>query len=484
MSPGAVVRTLARARLRTASEFKGAVSLVAPRRNLPGYSWDLEAIRGARDDQMLGIFSQPVRLAEAMRTDDALFTAYHNRLAPQSAIGAELISCGGTRGDAAQRKALASVIAPRTVLTGIHGTLANHGLAIGYNERDTADDGTAVHMRLTEWPLEFVRWNNYTEQLETRVRDGGAPVPIVHGDGTWTVFRKFHEKPWTQEACLLPGALIWASHANGVRDWASSSMSHGQAKIMGELPAGVALQNENGLTPEARMFLSMLQDMISGEMGAGIRPAGAKTDFLANGSTAWQVFSELIMNREKAAARVYLGTDAMLGSQGGAPGVDIATLFGVASTKIQGDLWAIETGLRTGLYEPWTAINFGDSRYAPALVYQMPDPDAEQRSTQQAAKRDRLSDTIKRMKEEGFVVDQSTVDKLATEYSVFPVPQLAAGDKKVTPLTLAPTDVAKVVRVREARASQGLEPFGDERDNMTITELDESLKAKATAPAT
>jgi hypothetical protein len=44
---------------------------------------------------------------------------------------------------------------------------------------------------------------------------------------------------------------------------------------------------------------------------------------------------------------------------------------------------------------------------------------------------------------------------------------------------LAPTDVAKVVRVSEARASQGLPAFGDARDNMTITELDEFMKAKS-----
>ena len=44
------------------------------------FSWDLETIRLARDQQLLGDFQVPVRLAEAMRTDDALFTAYHARV--------------------------------------------------------------------------------------------------------------------------------------------------------------------------------------------------------------------------------------------------------------------------------------------------------------------------------------------------------------------------------------------------------------------
>lgn len=46
-------------------------------------------------------------------------------------------------------------------------------------------------------------------------------------------------------------------------------------------------------------------------------------------------------------------------------------------------------------------------------------------------------------------------------------------------ITLAPTDVARIVRVREARAAQGLPPFGDERDDMTLPELDAAAKAKA-----
>ena len=48
----------------------------------------------------------------------------------------------------------------------------------------------------------------------------------------------------------------------------------------------------------------------------------------------------------------------------------------------------------------------------------------------------------------------------------------------------AMTDVAKVVRVREARQAQGLqEPLGAGRDDLTIVELDEQTKAKASASA-
>lgn len=46
-------------------------------------------------------------------------------------------------------------------------------------------------------------------------------------------------------------------------------------------------------------------------------------------------------------------------------------------------------------------------------------------------------------------------------------------------LELAPTDLAKVVRASEARASQGLPPFFDERDEQTVYELGTDAEASA-----
>jgi hypothetical protein len=478
VSSTTVMRALSRTR--TANEFKSSAAtwVRPPQRSAGTYSWSLESIRGARDSQMRGMFRSPVRLAEAMRTDDALFSAYHNRIAPHNAIATRLSPCSGTRGAAVARKAAQSCAVSRSVLAGALGTMANHGVAIGYNEHEPSDDGTRVDFKLTEWPLEYVTWNTWTETLETQTRDGSI-VPIVHGDGRWVVFRKFLNAPWTQEAALLPGSLIWAAHANGVGDWAGASKSHGQASVIGELPEGVALRDANGLTAEASAFLTMLQDVISGGAGAGLRPFGSKTDVLANASTAWQVFLELIVNREKAAARIYLGTDAMLGSVGGAPGVDIATLFGVATTKVQGDFEAIEQALASGFYAPWTAINVGDSSYAPALEYLMPDTDSKAKADENAAKRSALLDAIKRMREEQMTVDQAVVDKLAASYGVDPVPILAEATARTISLTLAPTDVARVTTVNEARASQGLPPLTDARGALFISELEGYAQAKA-----
>jgi hypothetical protein len=461
VSRGAVLRALARTpeKTRKADEFsRTAAALRPPRRAQFSPCWSLESIRSARDAQSRGDFAPAVRLARAMRTDDAAFIAYHNRIAPQSAIGATLVAGPGARGEAVAKKAARSVTAPRATLAGIVGTLADHGIAIGYVEHTENEEGTRIDMRLTEWPLEFVRWNASRETLEARTRDNGT-VDIVHGDGNWIDFRKFDLDPWTQEACVLPGALVWASHSLALKDWNSTAKSHGQAKIIGELLEGFALANEdNTLTNEAQAFLTMLRDIVEGEAGAGLAPPNSKVQFLANGSNAWQVFSELVKGREKAFARIYLGTDAILGSVGGGPGIDIEALFAVASSKIQGDFLALEEGLRVGLYEPWTAINEGDSRLAPHVHYEMPDPDEKRRSELNAENMTRLMATIEDWKKQGMTITQEYVNELARYYSVPIIPQIAA--TAAAPFELAPTDFAGVVTVDEARSTRGLPAKG------------------------
>jgi hypothetical protein len=491
VSPGTVTRALAKGqkgrivdRVRQGSEFKGSKAVEPVRRDQPIGSWTLQSIREARDAQMRGDFKRPVRLAEA-----CLFNAYHNRLAPHNAIATELKPVPSVRGEAVAKRAAASVQAPRTVLEGILGTLANHGIAIGYLVHEVADDGSRTDFRLEEWPLEHVKWNATREVLETRVKGGGSMVDIVHGDSHWIVFRKFANLPWTQEACLLPAAMLWAGVAFGMSDWAQTMKSHGQAKIAAALPSLFAILEKNdagavALTPEAAGVLQTLQDMVSGEAGAGIFPDGTKLDFLSNGSNAWQVFKEFVENREKSSARIYNGTDATMGSQGGAPGVDIAVLFGVQTTKVQGDFKALEEGMNTGAYQTWCAINEGDSRLAPALHYMMPDPDAETTSIEATARYERLFATLEKYKAQGMAITQAVVNALAALFGITEnVPQLASGDTKAVPIELAPADVAKIVRVGPALRSLGLDTFGDERDNMTITELDEATKAKAMSVA-
>lgn len=454
----------------------------------PALVWTLDKIYAARDAQRIGRFLYAAQLAEAMRSDDALAVAYKNRLAPQRCIGVDIEPASGRRGDAIAKEAEALYgadgvgLRPDTIAD-LHGCLANHGIAIGVNEAVVRDDGSRVDIFHRYWPIEHVYWDETRRVLLTRI-DGGLDEPIVHGDGRWVVYSNHSYHPWAQDAAVLSAAAVWARHAYGNRDWAKGSQAHGSAKIIGELPENVPLQGPDGeMSADAEAMITLLQDMISSDTPVGIRPSGAKTEFVTNTSSAWQVWKELVGNAEKAAARIYLGTDGILGTQGGAPGVDIESLFGVARTIVEGDLGTIERCLYEGLLVPWTAINFGDSTLAPKRVYRIPDADSDATREALFKRRGFLFDDIARMRGAGFEVTQETVDAMAEGYGV-PSIVVPAAKVETGGIVLAPTDHAKVITVNEARASLSLPPLeGPDGELPMATYAEKILAPPAATPA-
>lgn len=455
----------------------GAVA--PPRRLQATTSWDLEQIRAARDDQERGRFQRPVRLAEAFRTDDAMFVPYCARVSTLSAVKLCWEPGSSVREVAATARAARYIKAPSHVRQAIQGTLVNHGIAIGYVLQTPSADGQNITFTLSEWPLEHVWYDSARAKLRTRTYDG-ADLDITHGDGRWVVFAKFGVTPWTQDACVLPGAFVWAAHALGLSSWAGAADSHGRPKVVGTLPELVKLGKEGELSPEAEALLNTLGRMMAGETDVGALPFGSKAEVLINESNAWQVFDKLTSNRERAAARLYLGTDAILGATGGAPGVDIESLFEVASTVLQNDREAIERGLREGMVEPWALLHGENPELIECWRYDLPDPDKAKRAEQEATAIERLGAALKILRDSQMQVDQTTVDALAEALGVTVPTILAAQETRVVPLDLAPTDVAKVVTVNEARLSRSLPPR--EGGDVTIAEQDAAL-ARAAAPA-
>jgi len=426
----------------------------------PGaYSWELSAIVDARNQQMRGYFNLPARLAESMRTDDALYVAYSNRLDALASVEKEIKPAPGSRAVGIASEAEAQfgqtgvALAPDTERD-FHGCLVNHGVAFLRGAWTPRDDGSRVDLTVASWPIEHVRWDAHERCYKTRIEDG-PEEQIVHGDGQWAVAQLGEIDPFKSGA-LLPAAMVWARHAFAARDWAKGSVSHGSAKVIGKMAEGVPLQNADGMTPDALAFVEVLKAIASGDNPVAIIPAGASIEYLVNTSTAYQVWIELVANAEKAAARIYLGTDGVLGAAGGAPGVDIQALFGVATTKIQGDRKALERAIQTGFVEPWCAINFGDSRLAPLRKYKLVDADADADRASLAARTDAFFDEVEKTRANGFDISQEYVNGLAKKHGIdAPLLPVEAADKAPS-IALAPTDIARAVSVNEARASAGL----------------------------
>lgn len=423
--------------------------------------WTLANIFAARDCQMRGDFERAARVAEAMRTFPPLLVARKNRLEAQKGIAVAVEPAA----DTGRGRAIASEGAPlfgedglaisSATAADIEGCLVDHGLAVGFNTWIPREDGTRTDVLHVMWPIEFIRRDPLTGGLLARLHDW-SEVPVTHGDGRWVVYSKHEDHPERQDGAVLAACLVWATGAYAWRDWSKGSVAHGNAKVIGELPSGVALQTESGgMTDEASAMVELLRSVAYDDTPIGLKPAGSSLNYMVNSSTAWQVWEKLGQMAEKAAARIYLGTDGTLGSQGGAPGVDVDALFGVARTYIEGDLRCIERCFYAGVIVPWTAINFGDSALAPHRVYQIPDVDQDTATDAMAKRRQAFFADLDQMKQKGFVIDQDVVDRLAAEYRV-EAPTLAV----VTPGPVAGEVTAPAEpKPQDAPAEAALEPI-------------------------
>jgi hypothetical protein len=405
-------------RQRSASEFdlvQLAAALRPPADSAGLFAWELEGIRQARQSQMTGSMATPVRLAASMKTDSAIYAALLNRLAPQRGLPVELCAANETARAARVRDEGDALFGQDGIafsletLGDLHEQLVMHGFFVGVNVFTPRPDGSRVDVELQPWPLEHVRFNRATRMLEATTGVGGIE-PIVHGNGRWVVGAQHGISPWGWGA-VVPLALVWADRAYGIRDRSRASTSHGNAKMIGELPEGIPIGSQEG-----QEFLLLLRTMHEA-LPYGIRPHGAKTEMLVNSSTSWQIFKEIIDSNLSDAARVLNGHDGTVKAAGGNYVKD-GFLFGVSVDIIEGDLRAFQRALLRGTIEPWCAINFGTSELAPKRRLLMPDADEDQRREATAARRKAFWDDLAAARAAGVEDLQAYAVETAKEFGL------------------------------------------------------------------
>lgn len=444
-------------KVRAASEFdvmRLAAALRAPKVNNGAFGWTLDQVKAARDAQLAGVFRLPAQLAAAMRTDDACFVAYQNRLAPQRGLPTKLVPPN----DSARAKRVLdeaeALYGARGVgitpgcLESINGDLANHGVAFGVNYDTPRLDGSRVDVEHHHWPIEWVSWNTQMRCFVTQIDPEtgseadkgdsfGGMVPITHGDGRWVIYQKHEHEPWRQEACILAAALVWADHAYGRRDRSKAATAMGNEKWVGKMAEGIPMQVEGGtLSDDAEAMMLMLEAVASLDNPIGLLPSGASVERMVNTSSAWQIFKEILDGNASAAQRIYLGQDAMLGVQSQGPGVDAAALWGVRDDIVEGDLAALERGFYEGVIQPWCAVNFGDSTLAPWRKYLLPDADEDARQKSEGDRGLAFFTEIKAAKDAGLNLTPAYIAKRAEAYGL-PAPEVISSTP-IGPAGIAP----------------------------------------------
>lgn len=384
--------------------------------------WTRDAIRAAVEAQIRGVFRQAVLLQRSLLTEPAIFSAAGNRLAPhrglKRAITSKTALSGTPEAIRLEAEANFTTEASACLSPGAIGDdferLAFHALFVDQVVYTPRADGSREDPILSPWPLEATEWSEIDRCL-IAVTDCGR-CPIVHGDGRWVVGRKHADHPWRWGAVVALGTL-WPSMATARRDRSMNAQSHGDDKWIGKLPPGVPIDS-----PEGAALLDELEALYEMQRAILISD-GTEVKRDQSASTNWQIFKELLESDDKLAQKVLLGQDGSMTNTGGNY-VKSWGLFGVRNDIVESDLSSAGAAYASGLVRPWSIVNFGRWDRL-EYVWLMPDADEDARRESTAARMKAFNEAVKSLRENGFVVDQLTVNELAKSFGIT-APQLAS----------------------------------------------------------
>lgn len=452
--------------------------------------WTVERIRNAIAIHDMGFFLESYRLTVALRRFGPVFTALAQAIAP--VLGLPRVVTGGTRGLSRMLAAeIEAQIAPRSGLLPspyfpptLWGSAALDVRMMGfavlqhvYGDADPEDGVRPLYTR--RWPTWAVTYYP-TRRTFTAMTDSG-PVDIITGDGKFSLLAD-SEEPHHDGAVRALGLEVLAGV---LADQALASYidRYGNPKLWGTMPPNVAVHS-----PEGQAFLEAAAT-IRGPNGYGILPHGSVLAWAQLSASQSAMFKEANEKITARCAGILLGSDGTITS--GTGGVYQSPYFwGVRRDIVARLIGAIVRGINAGHVKPYLDLNYAASIeetrawVEPVLSIPLPDPDADARQASVAERTLKRTEIIGAERAAGLDVTQERVDQISAELGLESV-ALAALDRAAVPLDIAPTDLAKTVR--EVRASRGLPPLGDARDDLLLAQLDDSqaldAPAVGTAPA-
>jgi len=441
----------------------------------------LNRIRNAISLHRQGIFIESSTLAVSILSFPPILAAVAQRLAPVLALP-RIVRAGTTGLSRILGDAIEAQVAPRSGLepspyvpATLWGATAFDRAMMGFfvlqHVAGAPDEETGIVPLYTRrWPTWAVQYYRY-RRTYVAITDSG-PVDILN-DGKFTLGADAEEGLY-EGAIVALGEEAFDGMATK-RARASWIDRYGNPKLIGKMPANVGVN-----TPEGIALFNAL-GTIRGPDGFGVLPNGASLEWTALAASQSTALDTALASNVMMVAIALLGQDGTM-SKGGGGVYTSPTYEGIARTLVDRDLKTQVRTINVGHVKTWLDFNYRETIRAtpdwvePVLDIPLPDPTADERMKSLAERTARRAELIASEKNVGFNVTQTRVDQLSRELGLETITLAEASSVPVARLDLAPTDIAKVVKVDEARRSRELGPIGDERGQLTISELDAQAK--------
>ena len=423
-------------------------------------------------------------LTQALVRFAPVFAALGVRCAPSIAL--PRIVLGGSRGLARVVRAeveeqlapsmglLPSACFQSTLWGAIAIDLAMMGFAVLQHVYGAPDARGVRRIYTRRWPTWAVYYLPYRRTYVAITSEG--PVDILN-DGKFTLIGKT-DIPHMQGAIrgLMLPALDGVQVIQARAQWIDR---YSDPKFIATMPPNIAPKSDIG-----RALYAAIATM-RGPGGYGVLPNGTTFQAVGLDSKASTCFKDALESDATYIAAVLTGTDLSAGTGG----VYKAPVFwGILRSTVGDDLAAQKRGINHGHVYPYTRFNYeagieeAEERglwVDPVLDIPLPNPETDAQNAANATRQQAFYAAIGAEKDAGGAMTQERVDALAKLHGANTFVMAEAASTPIARLDLAPTDVAKIVKVDEARRSQGLAPIGDERGDLTIAEMEEAAKATA-----
>jgi len=444
--------------------------------------WDLRRVRSAISLHRQGNFLESTTLAMVLMGVAPIHAALKQRISPS--LGLAKIVNGGLRGISRlvaeevraqmcpQNALMPSIYFPPSIWGGMAADVAMVGFSVLQHVMGEPDPDTGVQPVFTRrWPVWAVQYFRYRKTYVAVTSEG--PVDIIN-DGKFTLVAHENEEPHFFGAINVLGEEGFDVKTTQ-RARSNYIDAYGNPKWVGIMPPNMAPK-----TPEGEAFEDAMEEAQQPD-GTAVLPHGAAYKLEGLTSDRSTVMKDSLDSNWMFIAATLLGSD---GTMTRGTGVYSAPIFaGVRRDLVADDLKASLVGANGGHVNVYCQFNYSSVRETkswiqPVVDIPLPDPDTDARIKSYSDRVKIFHEVIEKEKSNGFEVTQERVEQLCEKLEI-QAPQLAPADNQMRRIDLAPTDIAKVVKVKEARASQGLPPLGDERDDMTIAELDALSKPES-----
>jgi len=439
--------------------------------------WSVNSVRSALNAHEVGNFDESSKLIDAMGRDDRLSAVLGTRL---SALLRSKFSMLPGDDDSNRASEIAEVaeewwwsLVGEASLSELLRWYLMSGVAIGEIIWEHRSDAWVP--RLKVWNMQWA-WAYREERCYyLTTREGNIKVPMDGSDGKWVVLGSGDE-PWMNGLvrCL---AVPWLVRQFAVRDWARYSERHGMPIILADVPSVSSELEKDQFQDD----IAILSTETTIQLPTNVDEDGAKFDLRLLEATDQNSdgFKDLIRHVDDSFAITLTGNN--LTTQIDAGSLAAAQVGGeVKRERTMGDAQTLSTELRVQFLDWWVRYNYGDnSQDITPWPHWDVDPPVDLKLNAETL--EHLGRAVAGLKAVDLTIDD--IERFgvsrATEPGVAPQgPGPAPGDgdpmlpTDAGTVELAPTDIALVVTVDEARASQSLPPWHDPIEGaMTVAEF-------------